>query len=188
MFLLRRPILAVSRSSRVRDLLVRAPVTRRVVQRFIAGTSTADAVATVRDLRAQGLQVTLDFLGEGVTDARGAQQTVDAYVRLIESLRAAEVMTGVEVSLNLTAFGLSLVDGETVALTNARRIADVAYAAGGRLTVDMEDSPTVDATLRVLQLLRADVPDIGVAIQAMLHRTPTDLEQLTGAGSRARLV
>ena len=52
----------------------------------------------------------------------------------------------------------------------------------------MEDHTTVDSTLRVLRTLRRQHPDVGVAIQAMLLRTPTDLAELTGPGSRVRLV
>ena len=68
MYLLRKPILALSGSDAVRDAMVAAPVTRPVVSRFIAGAGTADAVRTVGELRSAGLQVTMDFLGEGVVE------------------------------------------------------------------------------------------------------------------------
>ena len=187
-YLLRQPILLLSRSAQVRDLLVKAPLTRSVVQRFVAGTSATDALDAVRELRAHGLQVTLDYLGEGVDDIAGAEETVDAYLELIAQLDHAGLAVGAEVSVKPTAIGLSLPDGEATALKNALRIAEAAEAASARMTIDMEDSPTIDATLRVLAAVRERHPDVGVAIQAMLHRTPTDLESLTHAGSRVRLV
>ena len=187
-YLLRQPILLLSRSAQVRDLLVKAPLTRSVVQRFVAGTSATDALDAVRELRAHGMQVTLDYLGEGVDDIAGAEETVDAYLELIAQLDHAGLAAGAEVSVKPTAIGLSLPDGEATALKNALRIAEAAEAASARMTIDMEDSPTIDATLRVLAAVRERHPDVGVAIQAMLHRTPTDLESLTHAGSRVRLV
>lgn len=188
MFLLRKPILALSDSSRVRDALVKAPVTRSVVDRFVPGATTAEAVRAVRSLAVGGLKVTMDYLGEGVTDTVGATATVDAYLALIQALADTGLAAGNEVSVKLSAVGQALPDGETIATANAQRIVTAAYLVGARVTLDMEDHTTVDSTLRVLRALRTEQPDVGIAIQAMLHRTPHDLEALTHKGSRVRLV
>ncbi|MEO5832287.1 MAG: proline dehydrogenase family protein [Nakamurella sp.] len=186
--MLRKPILALSASDKVRDVITRAPVTRAVVDRFIPGATVAQAVDSIRGLRGEGLQVSLDYLGEGVTDAAGAAATVAAYLELLQMLTAQHLVAGAEVSVKLSAVGQALPDGEALALDNARTIVAAAYAAGARVTLDMEDHPTIDSTLRVLHALRVDQPDVGVAIQAMLHRTSHDLESLVGPGSRVRLV
>jgi proline dehydrogenase len=195
MFLLRKPILALADSTAVRDTVSRAPVTRSVVDRFIPGETTADAVTAVVALRAKGLQVTLDHLGEDTTDRATADATVTAYLELIEALKAAGQVSGAEVSVKLSAVGQALVatpdipgGGNAYALSGARRIADAAYAAGARVNLDIEDHTTVDQTLEVLFELRDTHPDVGVAIQAMLLRTPKDLAELVGPGSRVRLV
>ncbi|MET3808005.1 proline dehydrogenase [Nakamurella sp. UYEF19] len=190
MFLLRKPILALSASTGVRDLTTRLPITRSVVKRFVAGEATRDAVAAVKDLRAAGLQVTMDHLGENTTDTAQADATVSAYLELIDALAKAGVAEGAEMSVKLSAVGQALTstDGEEYALRSARKIADAAYGAGARVNLDMEDHTTVDSTLRVLKALREDHLDVGVAIQAMLKRTPNDLLALTGPGSRVRLV
>jgi proline dehydrogenase len=190
LYLLRKPILALSANTAVRDLTMRTPVTRSVVQRFVAGETTADAVSAVRALRASGLQVTMDHLGEDTTDAAQADATVAAYLELIEALANAGLADGAEMSVKLSAVGQALTstDGQAYALTSARKIADAAYGAGARLNLDMEDHSTVDGTLDILRALRADHPDTGIAIQAMLLRTPKDLAELTGPGSRVRLV
>ena len=196
MFLLRKPILAVSNSAAVKKLVVKLPLTRSVVQRFVAGEATSDATRAVARLRASGLQVTLDHLGEYTTSPAQAQATVDAYLELIGALAEAGDVAGAEVSVKLSAVGQSLAgpgapitgQAQGIALANARKIADAAYAVGARMTLDMEDHTTVDQTLEVLFELRRAHPDVGVAIQAMLLRTPKDLAELTGPGSRVRLV
>ena len=195
MFLLRKPILALSGSSAVRDTVSKAPLTRSVVDRFIPGETTADAVAAVTALRATGLQVTLDHLGEDTTDRATADATVAAYLEVIAALPAAGQVAGREVSVKLSAVGQALIaapelpgGGNAYALAGARRIADAAYAAGARMTLDIEDHTTIDQTLEVLFELRRTHPDVGIAIQAMLLRTPKDLAELTGPGSRVRLV
>ncbi len=195
MYLLRKPILALSGSSAVRAGVTRAPITRSVVDRFIPGETTADAVAAVTALRSKGLQVTLDHLGEDTTDRATADATVAAYLDVISALTAAGRVAGAEVSVKLSAVGQALPataelpgGGNAYALAGARKIADAAYDVGARMTLDMEDHTTIDQTLEVLFDLRGTHPDVGVAIQAMLHRTPKDLVELTGPGSRVRLV
>lgn len=190
MFLLRKPILALSNNNRVRDLTTRLPLTRDVVQRFVAGETTADAVRAVAQLRADGLQVTMDHLGENTTDTAQADATVAAYLELIDALQKAGLAEGAEMSVKLSAVGQALTstDGAAYALAGARKIADAAYGAGARMTLDIEDHTTIDSTLAILRTLREDHPDVGVAMQAMLLRTPGDLASLTGPGSRVRLV
>src|SRR5664279_4372726 len=195
MFLLRKPILALSGSSAVRGAVSSAPLARSVVDRFIPGETTADAVAAVSTLRAKGLQVTLDHLGEDTTDRATADANVQAYLDVIVGQSTAGQVAGSEVSVKLSAVGQALIaapdlpgGGNAYALSGACRIADAAYAAGARMTLDIEDHTTIDQTLEVLFDLRRTHPDVGVAIQAMLLRTPKDLAELTGPGSRVRLV
>jgi len=195
MFLLRKPIMALSGNSAVRGALTSFPPTRSVVDRFIPGETSSAAVAAVTELREAGLQVTLDHLGEDTTDRATADATVAAYLELIQVLAAAGQVAGAELSVKLSAVGQALLaspdlpaGGNAYALAGARRITDAAYTAGARVNLDVEDHTTVDQTLEVLFELRRSHPDVGIAIQAMLLRTPKDLAELTGPGSRVRLV
>jgi proline dehydrogenase len=104
-------------------------------------------------------------------------------------------VAGTELSVKLSAVGQALLaspdlpaGGNAYALAGVRRITDAAYAAGARVNLDIEDHTTIDQTLEVLFELRRSHPDVGIAIQAMLLRTPADLAELTGPGSRVRLV
>jgi proline dehydrogenase len=195
MNLLRQPIVALSGSQNTRRAMMRWPVTRAVVRRFVPGEETSSAVAAVQNICRKGFQATLDYLGEDTTDEEAAAATVEEYLRLIDALAEAGVAEGTEVSVKLSAIGLLLIgpDGDATygpdfALRAASKIAAAAYEAGARMTVDMEAHAAVDATLDLLFALRRLYPDVGVAIQAMLRRTPQDLTKLVGPGSRVRLV
>ncbi|WP_322098066.1 proline dehydrogenase family protein [Nakamurella alba] len=188
-FLLRKPILALSGSDTVRSVITTLPPTRAVVDRFVAGEHTVDVIDAVVRLREQGLQVTLDHLGEYTEEKAQADATVAAYLELIDALVVANVAAGTELSVKLSAVGQSLRDGgHDYALASARTIADAAYAVGARLNLDMEDHTTVDSTLAILADLRRSHPDVAVAVQAMLFRSEDDLKTLAGPGSRVRLV
>ena len=182
-------LLKASRSPGVRRAVVGFPVTRRVVDRFVAGESVESAVRAVRALRADGLTATLDHLGEDTHDAAQAAAIRDAYVDLLAVLHREGLADAAEVSVKLSALGQSLpVQGEKLALENARAICEAAEAAGTTVTLDMEDHTTTDSTLRILHELRRDFPWVGAVLQSMLRRTPDDCLDLAQPGSRVRLV
>ena len=108
--MLRRTLLAAAGSERVKGVLMSAPGTRGVVERYVAGESSEEAVAVARALRAEGLLVTLDYLGEDTTDAQLAAATAAQYVHLLGKLAAEGLTEGgaVEVSVKPTAIGLLL--------------------------------------------------------------------------------
>ncbi|MEO5877308.1 MAG: proline dehydrogenase family protein [Streptosporangiaceae bacterium] len=176
--MLRRTLLAASHSGAVRKMIETAPVTREVVQRFIAGETAGQALRVTRGLLGDGLLVTLDRLGEDTLDAGQAEATVQAYERLLRDLPA-----GAEVSVKLTALGQAF--DEALALENARRVCKA--AAHTTVTLDMEDHTTVASTLRILRELREDHPDVGAVIQAYLRRAEEYCAELSYAGSRVRL-
>lgn len=185
--MLRRTLSAAARSSACRTLVERAPVTRGLVAKYVAGVSLEGALPAVERLAADRL-VTLDHLGEDVIDSSQAEDTVDAYTRLLGELGRAGLAERAEVSVKLSAVGQFLPhDGEKIALENARRVCAAAAEAGTTVTLDMEDHTTVDSTLGVLAELRADFPWVGAVLQAYLHRTEADCRDLAGAGSRVRL-
>jgi proline dehydrogenase len=182
-------LLGASRRPELRRLVTGTPATRRVVDRFVAGETLDDALAVVRRLTAQGIAVTLDHLGEGVTDRAEAVRSRDAYLALLDGLAPLRLGAAAEVSVKLSAFGQALPGGGTdLALELVRPVAEAASAIGSTVTLDMEESTTVDSTLAVLAELRRDHPGTGAVLQAALHRTEDDAAALAVPGSRVRLV
>ena len=186
--MLRQALLAAAASDQIRQLATTTPAARGVVNRFVAGENIGDAVAVARRLRAEGLLVTLDYLGEDTTDTRRAAATAGQYTQLLGKLAAEGLTDGgaVEVSVKPTAVGLKL--GEELAAGHLERITAAAADAGTTVTLDAEDHRTADATLRVAARLRERYPSVGSVVQAALRRTETDARALTGPGVRVRLV
>ncbi len=187
--LLRGSLLKLADSTRVRDLVERAPVSRSVVRRFVPGAHLQDAVRATGQLALTGRMATIDYLGEDTRTLEQAQRIRDAYLVLVGMLagRGYAADGRAEVSLKLTALGLLLPDGAHIALDYARQIARAAADAGTTVTLDMEDHTRTDATLAALRELRADFPQTGAVVQAYLHRTEADCRDLAYAGSRVRL-
>jgi proline dehydrogenase len=189
----RPAILAASRSDGLRRTAERLPITREVVHRFVPGEKVADALNSVAALRDTRRMVSIDYLGEDVTDADAADATVRAYLELLDALGQRDetrdaVVHPLEVSLKLSALGQALPrDGEKIALENAHTICERAQRVGAWVTVDAEDHTTTDSTLSIVRELRADFGWLGTVLQAYLKRSYVDCEEFAASGARIRL-
>jgi proline dehydrogenase len=183
--MLRSVILAAARSPRVERLVETAPISRDVVQRFVAGTSEDDAIRVTGELVGDGLDVSIDNLGEDTVTPEQAEAIRDEYIRLLAALAAAGLTPAAEVSVKLSALGQRF--DEKLAEQHARAICAAAIQAGTTVTLDMEDHTTTDSTLEILGRLREDYPTTGAVLQAYLRRTEGDCRELAGPGSRVRL-
>jgi proline dehydrogenase len=188
----RPAILAASRADGLRRAAERLPVTRKVVQRFVPGETAGDALNAVEQLRHSGRMISIDYLGEDVTDIDTANATVDAYLALLDGLGTRDeplaAVRPLEVSLKLSALGQALPrDGEKIALENAHTICERAQRVGTWVTVDAEDHTTTDSTLSIVRELRADFDWLGTVLQAYLKRTRADCAEFAASGARIRL-
>ncbi|MFJ2668926.1 proline dehydrogenase family protein [Nocardia fluminea] len=192
---LRSTMLAAARSPRLERTITRLPLSRAVVARFVAGTTTEEVVRATETLLRSGRFVSIDYLGEDTGDLADAEAILAQYRTLIAALGAlpqSEVTPGavrpLEVSVKLSALGQALPsDGHAIAREHARQICAAAEAAGIWVTVDAEDHTTTDSTLAIVRELRADYPWLGAVLQAYLRRTEDDCRAMAGPGSRIRL-
>ncbi|GAA3808139.1 proline dehydrogenase family protein [Streptomyces phyllanthi] len=199
-------ILAASRSDRIRRLVSAAPVTRPVVDRFIPGETVDEVVPVIERLTGQGLDVTMDVVGEDITTPRQAMAARDSYLELVDRLKGLELGARAEMSVKLSMFGQSLPSpttalkegssgpvpefrgGHELALANVRPVVQAAAAIGTTVTLDAEDHTTLDSMFAIHEELRKDFPQTGCVIQSYLFRTEEDARRLAANGSRVRLV
>jgi proline dehydrogenase len=184
---LRRMLLAASASPRLRQLITTTPATRGIVDSYVAGDTAQDAVRVTRELRAAGLLVSLDHLGEDTRDQAQATAVTQEYVQLLGQLGEQGLTRGgaAEVSVKATAVGLTL--GAGTAADNIARICAAAAQAGTTVTLDAEEHTAIEPTLQIAAKLRAEFPDLGCVVQACLRRAEQDCRVLAGHGVRVRL-
>jgi proline dehydrogenase len=159
------------------------PLLRRMPLRFVAGTTLDQAVIAARRLNAAGASVTLDVLGESVEDRPSADRAAAAYVEAIRRIAADGL--DANVSIKLSQMGLHLGVDECLAVLAPVVAAGDEHAIFVR--IDMESSEVTDATLEVVDRLRADGHDVGPVIQSYLHRSPADIERLASQRVRTRV-
>ncbi len=181
--ILRDVFLALSTNTRVRNFVVGFPLSRRVSRRFVAGETLEEAIAVVKKLNAQNIQVTFDQLGESVTNESEARAAKDGYQRALDAIAATQTPT--QVSLKLTQMGLDL--SPDLCLDNVRQIVGKAKQIGTMVTIDMEDSKYTQATLNIFKTLREEFDNVGIVIQAYLYRSEEDVKALIALGATVRL-
>ena len=144
---------------------------RRLSARYIAGPTLDDAARVVRQLNAQGKLATIDVLGEEIHDAAAAGDIALAYHGVFA--RIDDDRLDANVSIKLTALGLQL--DERLCRMHVEGLVRDARERGNFVRIDMEDSSTTDATLRLYHELRtAGHDNVGVVLQARLRRTLAD--------------
>lgn len=152
-------------------------------RRFIAGESVQEAIAAARQVEAAGLLQTLDYLGESVRTLAEADAATRDYLKVIDAVLKAGIERNL--SLKLTQLGLDV--DRASAVDNLRRILERAQDFFVRL--DMESSQYTETTLGIFETLwQQNYRNIGVVLQADLHRSEPDAVRIMALGARIRLV
>jgi proline dehydrogenase len=160
------------------------PVVRRISERYIAGEELDDALRVVRRLNAEGKMATIDVLGEEITNPDEARAIAAAYRETFEALERERLDSNV--SVKLTALGLGL--GYELCREDLVEVVADAAERGNFVRIDMEDSSTTDATLRLYRELReGGHENVGLVLQSRLKRTLDDIDALRELRPNVRL-
>ena len=186
--MLRALFISLSESRWLRSLAERSAPGQRVSGRFVAGTQLEDALRVTQQLNSAGLSVSIDNLGENVTNPDEARHSADLYRQLIDQISARKL--NANVSLKLTHMGLD-VDPQ-LALSNVTTLVSQCAATQPRnfVRVDMEGSAYTQRTLDVVRELHrqpGNQGSVGAVIQSYLRRSEQDVADLLNAGIRIRL-
>ncbi len=181
--MLRTVLLSLSTKPRLGQVLDRLPLTRRLVRRFVAGTTADGAFHVVQRLQDAGLLSAITYLGENVLTEDTARQAADVYLGLLDEIKRRDLRC--VPSLKLTHLGLDLSEG--LCRDNLERVIDRGQASGTLCWIDMESSAYTDRTLSLYESLRPRYPSAACVIQAYLRRSAADVGRLIKLGATVRL-
>lgn len=180
----RDAILWAAQNRWLSEHLPRFRFVRASVRRFMPGERIDDALGAAGGLATDGIPATFTYLGEHVRTPADADDVAEHYQELLD--RIEERRMDAEVSAKPSHLGLALGPNDT--FERLRGLAERSATRGRHLFVDMEDSSTVEPTLELYRRLLEATPNVGVCLQAYLHRTPTDVEDVAQGGGSIRLV
>ncbi|MFD1952972.1 proline dehydrogenase family protein [Paenibacillus thailandensis] len=159
-------------------------ILRRAAAQYVTGDRRIHGLEAADRLQAKGYAVSLEYIGENTANEEECKAAVSELLALIGDLR--ERGTPARVSFDLSHIGLSL-DTE-LAAAHLLTLAETALQAGIELFISMEESAKTDKILSVYEGAAARYPNIGITLQAYLHRTAEDLSTKLPASARVRIV
>ena len=182
---LRAMLLYLSGAAWARQLVTGFAPAWYVASRFVAGETIADAMRVTGQLNRQGMLVTMDYLGESVSDPHEARAARDEIVALLDAIDSNHAQAGV--SLKLSQLGVKI--DPHLALENVHCILQRASEHGQFVRLDMEESNLVDTTLEMFRTLNEvhGFDNTGVVIQSYLYRSEADVRALIASGASVRL-
>ena len=187
--MLRSFFIGLSTNKAFRAFSERSSIGRKVSRRFVAGMSIDEAIAATAQLNAEGIEVSLDALGESVLDAAHAEASAAVYHQLLDAIEARKLRANV--SVKLTQVGMDIggpSQGPALAERIVAEMAAHAARVGSFVRIDMEGSEYTEPTLALTERLHQQYPGaVGTVLQAYLFRTAQDADRLLSQGIRIRL-
>lgn len=186
--MLRAAFIALSESRSLRAIAERSRFGQQTSSRFVAGTQVADAIRAAQAVNHFGAGVSIDNLGENVTNADEARASAKLYHELLDQIAAQHL--DANVSVKLTHMGLDV--DESLALGQVRDLVSKAAAMTPKnfVRVDMEGSAYTQRTLDFVHELHrtpGNARCVGAVIQSYMRRSEADVEKLLSEGIRIRL-
>lgn len=155
-----------------------------LAKRFVAGEEFGQAIGAVRELNSKGIAVSLDLLGENVKSREVADQTLVDYQDLIKGI--ADEGLNSSISIKLTMLGLDIDADYT--FDNLSRLLETAKSNGIFVRIDMEGSDYTDLTVSTFKKAKESFgSNVGIVLQAYLHRTAHDINELAGINADVRI-
>jgi len=186
--MLRAFFVRLSENHSLRGFAEQSAIGRRVSGRFVAGTEIADAVRVTQTVNRAGMSVSIDNLGENVTNPEEARHSADLYQQILGAIAGNQL--NANISLKLTHMGLDVDEGLARELVGGLVAKAASMTPPGFVRVDMEGSPYTQRTLdfvHELHRMPGNGNSVGTVIQSYLKRSESDVEKLLAEGIRIRL-
>jgi proline dehydrogenase len=185
---LRSFFISLSESTSLRGLAERSSFGQRLSSRFVAGTGVEDALRAAQAVNQSGLSVSVDNLGENVTNADEARASAQLYHQMLDEISRRHL--NANISLKLTHMGLDV--DEQLAHELVSGLVEKAAGLQPRnfVRVDMEGSPYTQRTLDFVHELHCKpghAGAVGAVIQSYMRRSEDDVQKLLAEGIRIRL-
>jgi proline dehydrogenase len=160
------------------------PLFLPAAQRYLLATDRSTSWPRLQTLRDKGFRVGLEYVGEEVTDPAEVEQVMLEYEALLNDMERVAVWP--QLGFDLSAVGLLV--APALAHDNTARLLELAATKGVDIILSMERSTLTDPILEIFHTLAPKHPNIGLTLQAQLHRTPDDLAAVVATGRKIRLV
>ncbi len=155
-------------------------------RRFVAAESVEETLPVAAALNKKGLHVTLDPLGEYISDRGLAERARDSYIGIVKSIAGSDRDIDRNISIKLSMLGQKI--DESFCRDNLYQLLDVARQTNTFIRLDMEGSDVIESTISLFETVHSEYPEsVGIVLQAYMKRTKEDVSRMCELNARVRL-
>ena len=154
-----------------------------VASPYIAGITDEEMLQNVEKLNSKGFKVAIDILGEHVKTENEAEEITERYSRIYDEINKRNLLANI--SIKLTHIGQDL--GINIVRNNLSKIVEAAKKNNNFLRLDMENVPYTSETIQLYKEMFNNYNQIGIVIQAYLHRSIDDIKALSNDKFNVRI-
>lgn len=178
----------VARSEQIKQYIQESeelyPLLFRAAQRFIVGDVRSDAVSKGLELIQKGYAVSMEYIGENIS---GELESTEVKKEILQLIReSSEAGSSSTISLDLSHIGLMI--DEEIAYQHLTELACEANRQGRTIMISAEESTKTNRIIRLYKRVNEVYSNVGITVQAYLHRTEQDIEAIRQCSGRIRLV
>ncbi|WP_103110047.1 proline dehydrogenase family protein [Brevibacillus reuszeri] len=178
----------IARDERIKEAVLQSPqlypLLLAAAKRYVTGETREDAMAVATRLESMGYQLSIEQIGENIMNVEAAKQVQLEFLALTKDCEQLHASVGI--SFDLSNLGL-LTQPET-AFAHVDELAEVAKQSGQYLMISMEESAKTEAIVSMYERLAQRHENLGITIQAHLHRSLEDIKRVAGLPGKVRLV
>lgn len=185
--MLRTFLIYLSQAEWAMKLVTNWGIAWKVASRFVAGTTIDEAIKVVAELNANGMNATLDQLGEHTTKPEEAIEAANGIIATLDAIALSGVKANVSIKLSQIGMGMD----DDLCRDNLKRILETAKKHKNFVRIDIEDTPYTDLTYDIFKEMLAqgfDVDTVGIAAQSYLFRAEKDIRDFLEIKAKFRLV
>ena len=154
-----------------------------VASPYIAGITDEEMLQNVEKLNRKGFKVAIDILGEHVKTENEAEEITKRYSRIYDEINKRNLLANI--SIKLTHIGQDL--GIDIVRNNLSKLVEAAKKNNNFLRLDMENVPYTSETIQLYKEMFNNYNQIGIVIQAYLHRSIDDIKALSNDKFNVRI-
>ncbi|MDR6224405.1 proline dehydrogenase family protein [Desmospora profundinema] len=180
---------SIARDPRIKTYIQQSPdlypLLYRAAKRFITGETRKDGISKAKELVSKGYSISLEYIGENTKSVKECIESKNEFLALIKEANYSD-LTGVTVSLDLSHIGLTEDPG--LAYDHLVELTEEAQSKDFSIMISMEESEKTDAILDIYKRASKRYSNVGITIQAHLHRSTDDIQELLDYPGKIRIV
>ncbi|WP_428229488.1 proline dehydrogenase family protein [Flavobacterium sp.] len=157
---------------------------KKAADRYIGGETLEETIVKVKEQNTKGFKTSIEFMGENTLTEKEAIAATDEFIRIAQEIQNQKLHS--TFSLDLSHIGLSI--SRDLCLNNLNLICQEAEKQNIEVTISAENVEITDAVIEVYKTASKTYENVSITLQAYLHRSKDDFEDLIQQKGRIRMV